>query len=324
MFRASLTKLCKGLSHHSLQKSKSPLFSALFTNPTPSSYLSLSNNIPTFNFSNTTFPGESEEKAAQRRQIGEDEEWKTLQEIKQNPKDFQAYCYLGDVYRFLFRNNKDAIDSYLKAIEIKPLYWKAYECLLALDAELTIKKLEEIFNKNPHYYAEYHIGLALYNLLRHEEAMEKFNKAIEMNPRFTAAYAHRAIIFEEEKKFDEAVKQYENIIGLGEKKDEVALLKMPHAYHHWSIVLGQQGKYEEAIKKVELAVEKLCEQPEFVDSKEYLLKRADEIKKSGKSQEEIFKNLEAVFAEVIYEGFDVQGLDYSYLTEVFPEEIKEN
>jgi len=328
MFRASLTKLCKVVPQRSLQKSHPQLFPSLYLNNKLSSFLSLSKSSPIFHFSNATssdkFSGESEERAAVRRERGADEEYKTLQEIKQNPKDFKAHCYLGDVYRFLFRKNKEAIDCYLKAIEIQPLYWRAYEGLLALDPELTIKKLEEISNKNPHYYAEYHIGLALHRLLRYDEAMEKFNKTLEMNPKFTAGYAWRAIISEEQKKYDEAIKQYENIIGLGVKGDEIGLLKMPHAYHHWSVVLGQQGKYEEAVKKILLAVEKLCEQSEFADSKDYLLKEVNERKKSGKSHEEVYGNLEEVFAEVIYEGFDVQGLDYSYLTEVFPEEIKEN
>jgi len=333
MYRNTLTKLSHILPQQRLLKPQTKTFFNLQSNKRSSSYLSLTkNSFPIFQFStsNDKFPGESQEQANLRIQKGQDEEYKVQTELKRRPKNYMAHYHLGEIYRMYFRQNKEAIESYLKAIELKPLYWKAYGSLLALDPELTIKKLQEVNEKNPHYYAEYHIGIALYNLKRYEEALERFQKTNELNPKFTAGLAWSAIVLEGQKKYEEAIKKYEGIIELGAKGDPIGLSKTPYALYHWSIALRRQGKYEEAVKKLEKAFEKLWEDREFLDTKEYLLKEIEERKSKIKGAEELEKSLEKLFSDTIYEGFDMSWapkdedyVDYSYLTEIYPSEIKE-
>jgi len=335
MWRNSFTKLSHFFPKRNLLKAQTKTFFSLSANKKSSPYLSLSNTVFKFSSSNNEasnkFPGESPEQAKLRIERGNDEEYRVQQELKKHPKNFKAHYHLGEVHRIYFRQNKEAIESYLKAIELKPLYWKAYGSLLALDPELTIKKLREIGENSPNYYAEYHIGVALYNLKRYEEAFETFVKVNKLNPSFTAGLAWQAIVLEGQKKYEEAIKKYENIIELGAKGDEIGLSKTPYALYHWSIALRRQGKYEEGVKKLLLAFERLWEDREFLDVKESLVKEIEERKGSIKNAEELNRSLEKLFSDTIYEGFDMSWapkdedyVDYSYLTEIYPSEIKEN
>ena len=62
--------------------------------------------------------------------------------------------------------------------------------------------------------AYYNRGLALVELKRFEEALQSYDRAIQLKPDFAEAYSNRGIALDELKRFEEALQSYDRAIQL--------------------------------------------------------------------------------------------------------------
>ena len=104
------------------------------------------------------------------------------------------------------------------------------------------------FQDRLHQSAAYNLwGNAIDRHEHAEEAIAKYQKAIELDPKFAAAYTNWGYVLEEQKKYDEAIAKYQKTIELDPK--------YAPAYGNWGSALVQQNKYGEAIAKYQKATE---------------------------------------------------------------------
>ena len=89
-------------------------------------------------------------------------------------------------------------------------------------------------------------GLILEEQNQQQKAMEKFKKAIELDPNFSLAYINLGRVLEGQKDYTAAIEHYKKAIEI---EPEAAL-----AYNNWGNILLMQDQYEEAIKKFQAAI----------------------------------------------------------------------
>jgi len=89
-------------------------------------------------------------------------------------------------------------------------------------------------------------GFALHNLGRYDEALQAYNRAIEIDPQLAAAWNNKGIILEGQGKYDEAIKAYDEVIRLDPNLAE--------AWHNKGVAFGKQSKYDEAIQAYDEAI----------------------------------------------------------------------
>jgi tetratricopeptide (TPR) repeat protein len=89
-------------------------------------------------------------------------------------------------------------------------------------------------------------GLILEEHNQDEEAVSKYEKAIEINPNAALAYVDWGLVLEKHKDYDGAVAKYKRAIKIDSK---TAL-----AYNNWGSVLLLQGHYDAAIAKFQEAI----------------------------------------------------------------------
>jgi Tfp pilus assembly protein PilF len=90
-------------------------------------------------------------------------------------------------------------------------------------------------------------GLVLEEQKKYDEAIAKYRKAIELDPKSALAYDDWGSVLDEQKKYDEAIAKYQKAIELDPKSAP--------AYDGWGLVLEEQKKYDEAIAKYQKAIE---------------------------------------------------------------------
>ena len=95
--------------------------------------------------------------------------------------------------------------------------------------------------------AYYNRGILYGNEKKYNEALNDYNKSIELNPGYFGAYNNRGNIFKEEKKYKEAFKDFSNAIEL--KPD------FEKSYNNRGNVLMDEKKYDESIKDFDKAIE---------------------------------------------------------------------
>ncbi len=111
-----------------------------------------------------------------------------------------------------------------------------------------ITKYQEAIEFDPKLAFPYNNwGNALRAKGKYDEAIAKFQKAIELDPKYATAYSNWGLALKEQGKYDEANAQYQKAIELDPK---FAL-----AYNNWGVALYEQKKYDEAIAKYQKAVE---------------------------------------------------------------------
>ena len=109
------------------------------------------------------------------------------------PDDERIYNFLGTIY-FGNQDYKQAIDYYLKAIEINPKFSPVYNQLGYSyrflqnynEAETMFQKYIELIPNDPNPYDSY--GELLLQIGKYDESIKNYEKALSVNPYFTFSY----------------------------------------------------------------------------------------------------------------------------------------
>lgn len=185
--------------------------------------------------------------------------------LKQNELADAEYQYIASNDPYYFGNYEEnareerdagnyqkAIEYYNQALEIKPLDvsilnergW-VYHSLLKYDsALLDFKRAAEI---TPDYYNYFNIAYTLDFLDSIEEAIDYYNKSIELKSDYHLSYNNRGYEYFRLEKYNEAIKDYSISIEL---KDDYYL-----SYYNRGIAYYQLKKYTKAISDYKKAKE---------------------------------------------------------------------
>ena len=93
----------------------------------------------------------------------------------------------------------------------------------------------------------YKKGLDHGKLEKYQEAIENFNKAIELDPNSVAFYFARGDVYEILKKYEEAINDYDEAIELDPDNS--------YCYCNRGIAYEKMGEYQEAINDYNKAIE---------------------------------------------------------------------
>ena len=114
-----------------------------------------------------------------------------------------------------------------------------------------IKKLEEAkkfvhIRKHKNQFFNIYAAI-LYQLNQNLEAIDKWKKALKLNPKFIFAYNNIGNVLVKERKFDEAIKNFDQAISIKANYHE--------PYFNKANVLFELKRYDEAIKNYEKATD---------------------------------------------------------------------
>ena len=175
-----------------------------------------------------------------------------------------AEAALGQVNPYVFGVYRYDHSEYQKAIEIAEkilqdpsvdVLHKSAACTLWGDAldeqgkyDEAIAKFEKAVELDPKN-ANPHIGWGamLDEQKKYDEAITQYQKAIALDPKCADAYNNWGTVLDEQKKYDEAIAKFQKAIELDPKSAD--------AYNNWGNVLDEQKKYDEAIAKFQKAIE---------------------------------------------------------------------
>jgi len=121
----------------------------------------------------------------------------------------------------------------------------------------------EQFNKaielNPkNYIAHNYVGLVYFELRAYDQAIEYFNKAIELKPNRFMAHNRLGICYYQQKKYDLAIEQFNKAIELNPDRNSIAFKLLDQTYSQ----LGQDKLAEAQLNKTGVLInESLLETP---------------------------------------------------------------
>jgi len=90
-------------------------------------------------------------------------------------------------------------------------------------------------------------GIVLHDQLKYEEAIAKYKKAIELDPKGIPVYGNWGNVLADQRDYEGAIAKYKKLIDLDPKN--------AIAYFNWGTVLQEQKDYDGAIAKFEKAIE---------------------------------------------------------------------
>ena len=196
-------------------------------------------------------------------------------DINYKERYFARSCYKTALTLYYLNRYEESIEYYTKAIEINPLYEKAFinkgiilAKLMAFDEALySFNMALEINNKSEICY--FNIGIIYSKLERYEDALFYFNNALELG--YDYAYLNVAMVLEKLGRIDEAFNIYNKAIEINKSLEVLYLNK--------ASLLINIKKYIEAIEYLDKALSILNENnskgdtiiknEEFID-KEYI------------------------------------------------------
>jgi tetratricopeptide (TPR) repeat protein len=157
------------------------------------------------------------------------------------------YYYVGDTTRMFETINR--ILSQPSHAEAKWAFnlWGGALHDLGKEEE-AIEKYKKAIELDPNDASPYNgWGNALGDLGKEEGAIEKYKKAIELDPKYAISYYNWGIALSDLGKEEEAIEKYKKTIELDPNDTS--------PYNGWGNALGELGKNEEAIEKYKKAIE---------------------------------------------------------------------
>ena len=116
------------------------------------------------------------------------------------------------------------------------------------DFQAAIKHFTKAIELNPKYIIAYaHRGLAYKNLRKYDEAIADYSKAIELDPKYMPAYANRGYAYQNLNRHTEAIADYSKAIELEPKN--------PSIYYNRGLAFNDLNKHPEAIADHTKAIE---------------------------------------------------------------------
>ena len=178
---------------------------------------------------------------------------------------------------FIFDNKDNLItEEKIKKIKISYTLKKEITSFLkskAIDNESIFPDLEGIYKD--FFINDENIifikGNSLLDKKRNEEAIEKFKKVTEINPKYSNAYSNWGIALidlgntlNDSGKSNEAIEKFNEAIGKFNEAIEINP-RQDNAYSNWGIDLNNLGKFNEAIEKIKKAIEINPNEKEYKD-----------------------------------------------------------
>lgn len=158
------------------------------------------------------------------------------EDIRQHPDEYMAY-------QALIRHSSIEILRTIDPFVIASYYWAKEQ------SEESIEVLRDVISSRVDEADNAYLiwGEMLVDMREYDKAMEKFSRAIEMNPDFALAYNATGYVLRRMKKHDEA-------IGYFKKAAEIDS-KLWDAWYLWGRALYEQKKYSQAIYPLKKAIE---------------------------------------------------------------------
>ena len=171
--------------------------------------------------------------------------------ISIKPDYIEAYINMGLAYQHLGKL-EEAIEEFKKALLVKPDYTEAYSNMG--NAFLEQGKLEEaidayktVLSLEPDYAEAFNnMGNALQGQDKLEEAIEVYNKALFIKPDYPEAYSNMGNALQAQGKLEEAIEAYNKALSLKPNYTK--------AYINMGAAFQGRGKLEEAIKAYKKAL----------------------------------------------------------------------
>jgi len=171
-------------------------------------------------------------------------------------KVIPAAYYNRGLYLFNENQDKEALNDFNKAIELKPDYADAYNNRGSLflkqgKTDEALNDLNKAISYNKDFIQSYfNRGFLLYQKKQYAEALMDYNKVIELKPetgKLTIVYNLIGLLYMNEKKYKEALDNFNKAIELQPGFTE--------AINNRGSLWIRQGKYEEAIRDYSTAIQ---------------------------------------------------------------------
>jgi tetratricopeptide (TPR) repeat protein len=179
--------------------------------------------------------------------------------LKCYPNSFEGFFLKCQIYTKLYRGNKalvllnkvlvllDKENDIDHLMEIKILNYRG-KCLIFLnryeEAIETYKKINQLKLDARNFLK---IGVCYYNKKNIDEAINNYDKAIELNPNFTEAYFNKGICLSNQQKKEEAIEVFNKAIEIANNDAELYLNR---GYCYFSL-----KNFRKAIKDFNKAIE---------------------------------------------------------------------
>ncbi|MDC0834712.1 tetratricopeptide repeat protein, partial [Geitlerinema sp. CS-897] len=149
--------------------------------------------------------------------------------------------------------NEEALESYDRALELKPDYYQAWGNRSSVLGNLgryeeALESCDRALELNPDVYlAWFNRGSVLGNLGRYEEELESYDRALELKPDFYQAWYNRGAVLGNLGRNEEALESFDRALELN-----------PDYYEAWNgrgNALYKLGRNEEALESFDRALE---------------------------------------------------------------------
>ncbi len=168
-------------------------------------------------------------------------------------------------------NYQKALESYNKAIAIKPDYYLAWDnrgvSLRKLKRyEEAIESYDKVIAIKPDdYLAWNNRGFSMYNLKRYEEAIKSYDKAITIKPDYHLPWSNRGNALSELKLYPKAIQSYNEAVKIKHDYDE--------AWYKRGNALSELELYQEAIESYDKAIKFNPNNEKAINNRKRLLKK---------------------------------------------------